>query len=149
MQVKAQKSFFCFLRQQNAVTPSTAGRNFKTSPLYVLLWRGLVQPSRFPHHKETIILIRKISVLWFFYWRKRGILLFFIGFTAKIQACRDSFHPRKPFLFLAVKYKSFTLYPFRSIYGVSFNLYIEQRKILILVGFCGIINSPINKNLRR
>ena len=27
----------------------------------------------------------------------------------------------KPFLFLAIKNKSFTLYPFRSIYGVSFN----------------------------
>ena len=26
------------------------------------------------------------------------------------------------FLFLAVKHKSFTLYPYRSIYGVSFNL---------------------------
>ena len=26
-----------------------------------------------------------------------------------------------PFLFLIAKYKSFTLYPFRSIYGISFN----------------------------
>ena len=29
------------------------------------------------------------------------------------------------FLFLAVKYKSFILYPFRSIYGVSFNLWFS------------------------
>lgn len=36
------------------------------------------------HHKETIILIRKISVLWLFYCPNRGILPFFIGFTAKI-----------------------------------------------------------------
>ena len=38
----------------------------------------------FPHHKETIILIRKISVLWFFYCKNMDILPFFIGFTAKI-----------------------------------------------------------------
>jgi len=40
--------------------------------------------SRFPHHKETIILIRKISVLWLFYCPNRGILLLFIDFLAKI-----------------------------------------------------------------
>ena len=38
------------------------------------------------------------------------------------KTCRDGFYLGKPFLFLTVKYKSFTLYPFRSIYGVSFNL---------------------------
>ena len=32
----------------------------------------------------------------------------------------------KPFLFWAVKYKSFTLYPFRSIYGVSFNHWFAE-----------------------
>ena len=73
-------------------------------------------------HKETIILIRKISVLWLFYCQNGGISPFFIDFLAKIEACRDSFRHCKPFLFLPVKYKSFTLYPFRSIYGVSFNL---------------------------
>ena len=43
------------------------------------------------------------------------------GFHSIYKACLGSFCPFKPFLFLAVKYKSFTLYPFRSIYGVSFN----------------------------
>ena len=52
----------------------------------------------------------------------RSAQSFFIKFIAKKQACRDGFRPCKLFLFLAVKYKSFTLYPFRSIYGVSFNL---------------------------
>jgi hypothetical protein len=45
-----------------------------------------------------------------------------VGFITKIQACRDGFCPCKLFLFLAVKYKSFTLYHFRSIYDVSFIL---------------------------
>ena len=36
------------------------------------------------HHKETIILIRKISVLWLFYCQNGDSLLFFIGFIAKI-----------------------------------------------------------------
>ena len=35
------------------------------------------------HHKETIILIRKISVLWLFYCKNRGSLPFFIGFIAQ------------------------------------------------------------------
>lgn len=55
---------------------------------------------------------------------KWGILPFFIGFIAKIEACRDGFRPCKPFLLIIKKYKSFTLYPFRSIYGESFNFYI-------------------------
>ena len=55
--------------------------------------------SCLPHHKETIILIRKISVLWLFYYQNGGILLFCIGF----RACRDGFCPCKS-LFLAVKY---------------------------------------------
>ena len=92
-----------------------------------LINKGVVKTaSRFEstsaNHKETIILIRKISVLWLFYCQNRGVLPFFIGFIAKIEACRDSFCPCKPFSFLAVKYKSFNVYPFRSIYVVSFNL---------------------------
>ena len=51
-------------------------------------------------HKETIILIRKISVLWLFSLPKKGGP-FFIGFTPKIEACQDGFRPCKPFLFLA------------------------------------------------
>ena len=72
-------------------------------------------------HKETIILIRKISVLWLFCCQNGGVLPFLIGFTPKNEACRGGFRPCKPFMFLAVKYKSFTLYPNRSICGVSFN----------------------------
>ena len=52
---------------------------------------------------------------------KYGFFDLFIGFLAKIEACWESFRPCEPFLFLPVKYKSFTLYPFGSIYGVSFN----------------------------
>ena len=44
----------------------------------------------------------KISVLWLFYCKNRGVLPFFIGFKAKMLACLDVFRPRKPFLFLAV-----------------------------------------------
>ena len=73
-------------------------------------------------HKETIILIREISVLWLFYCKNRGNSPFVGGFIAKMQACWDGFRPCKHFLFLAAKCKSFTLYLFRSIYGVSFNL---------------------------
>ena len=51
------------------------------------------------------------------------------------------------FLFLHVKHKSFTLSPYRSIYGVSFNFCLSN--YLILVRLYAIINSPINKNLTR
>ena len=78
--------------------------------------------SRRLDHKETIILIREISVLWLFYCKNRGNSPFLGGFIAKMQACWDGFRPCKHFLFLAAKCKSFTLYLFRSIYGVSFNL---------------------------
>ena len=84
--------------------------------------RNLFNLSCYPHHKETIILIRKISVLWLFYCQNSGILPFFIEFIAKMQACWDGFRPCKLFLFSTVKYKSFTLCPFRLIYGISFNL---------------------------
>ena len=50
-----------------------------------------------PHHEETIILIRKISVLWLFYCLNRGIFPFFIGFIAKMLACLDVFPPCKLF----------------------------------------------------
>ena len=56
--------------------------------------------SCYPHHKETIILVRKISVLWFFYCQNRGVFPFFIGFIAKMEAYRESFRPCKLFLFL-------------------------------------------------
>ncbi len=45
-----------------------------------------------------------------FYCKNKGVLPFFIGYIAKMQACRDGFRPCKPFLFLAVKYKSFNLW---------------------------------------
>ena len=52
------------------------------------LWGFAVVRRRFKSchldHKETIILIREISVLWLFYCPNGGILPFFIGFTAKI-----------------------------------------------------------------
>ena len=45
-------------------------------------------PCRFkschPHQKEIIILIRKISVLWFFYCQNGSALPFFIDFIAKM-----------------------------------------------------------------
>ena len=47
--------------------------------------------SCYPHHKEAIILIRKISVLWFFYCKNRDVLPFFIDFIAKMKAFRDCF----------------------------------------------------------
>ena len=45
---------------------------------------------------------------------KWGILPFFIGFIAKIEACRDGFRPCKPFSFERQKVN-------RSLYWVSFN----------------------------
>ena len=63
----------------------------------------------YPHHKETIILIRKISVLWFFYYKNCGVLPIFIGFIAKTEACWDNF-VLASFFVLAVNYKSFTLW---------------------------------------
>ena len=63
-------------------------------------------------------------------------------------ACLEFFHPCKPFLLLAIKNKSFTLYP------RSFNLWdivqllIRLKELLIFNGLCDIINSLINKNLK-
>ena len=45
------------------------------------LWRS---QNIHPHHKETIILIRKISVLWLFYCQNGVVLPFFIEFIAKM-----------------------------------------------------------------
>ena len=74
-----------------------------------------------PSHKETIILIRKISVLWLFLLQKWGWFALFHRFYSKNEGLPGCFSSSQVFLFLAVKYKSFILYPFRSIYRVSFN----------------------------
>ena len=52
---------------------------------------------------------------------KWGDFDLFIGFLAKNRGLLGEFSSLRAFLFLPVKYKSFTLYPFRSIYRVSFN----------------------------
>ena len=53
---------------------------------------------------------------------KQGYFALFLGLIAKIQDYSDGFRPYKPFFFLTIKYNSFTLYPYRSIDGVLFNL---------------------------
>ena len=70
--------------------------------------------SLHPHHKETIILIRKISVLWLFYCLNRVFLPFFWHIFEKIRLVGIVFVLASFFSFYPLKIKSFTLYPFRS-----------------------------------
>ena len=67
-------------KQQNFTYPGVAqlGSALGSGP------RGRWFESSHSDHKETIILIRKISVLWLFYCKNRDSLPFFIGFIAKI-----------------------------------------------------------------
>ena len=72
------------------------------------------------HHASAYIKLRNDDI-------QCSALMIFSHFVS------DDIHfPRKwfdfqAFLLLAVKYKSFTLYPFRSIYGVSFIFYFSSK----------------------
>ena len=45
-----------------------------------------------------------------FYCSNGCFCVFWWDFWCNLKACRDSFHPRKPFSFYSLKIKSFTLY---------------------------------------
>ena len=55
-----------------------------------------------------------------------------LDFIAKDIGLQGKFSSLQAFLFLAIKYKSFTLYPFRSIYGVSLNYWSIKNPWLLL-----------------
>ena len=56
-----------------------------------------------------------------FLLQKWGYFALFYRFYSKNEGLPGYFSSLQAVFFFAVKYKSFTLYPFRSIYGVSFN----------------------------
>ena len=78
----------------------------RLSIVFPRVWLSPQARSEYCHsdHKETIILIWKISVLWLFLLPKRGgIFPYFIDFIVKIEACRDNFCPCKPFFIFSRK----------------------------------------------
>ena len=73
---------------------------------FLLVSKGTIERSEicstvpFPRHKETIILIRKISVLWLFYCSNRGVLPLFIDFLEKSRLAGIIFILASLFVFI-------------------------------------------------
>ena len=95
---KCSTAFSFLAHTFNCIFPSEEMEH-SISTSSVLLSDIISSGNHLPHHKETIILIRKISVLWLFYCQNGGVLPFFINFITKMKACRDVFCPCKLFCF--------------------------------------------------
>ena len=133
---------YCSKRGTNArIGDKTLTRRFRVG--------SLARRGKFPSRKETPLWASEIASLWnicFARLREADLISSEVAYR-RFHPNSFGFHPAKQdfikftslagivfilaslFLFVAVKYKSFTLYPFRSIYGVSFNFWFAYKII--------------------